>query len=161
MGCMANFVFGQAACGRVGEYVNRVLNNDPTNSAIIWVPMSQSGTAEQGETLVTMAAVEADANFAEQTGGSWSRITQDDVGDGLAWTWDGTNNWNKADSNDLVWAGPTLNTTGVIACYDPDTTAGTDSTLIPLVHLDMVVTGNGQQVTFQFHANGWFTATRT
>lgn len=158
---MANYVFGQAGCGTVGGYVNNVLANSPANSAIIWVPMSSSGTAEQAETLVTMAAVEADANFAEQTGGSWSRVTQDDVGDGLAYAWDAANNRNEADSNDLVWAGPTLNTAGVIGCYDPDTSAGTDSTLVPLVHLDMVVTGNGQQVTFQFNAEGWFNATRT
>ena len=158
---MANYVFGTVGLGKVGQYVQNVIDNSPANSAIIWVPMSSSGTAEQAETLATMALVESDANFAEQTGGSWSRITQDDAGDGLAYAFDATNNRNEADSTDLVWAGPTLNTVGLIACYDPDTTAGTDTTLIPLLHLDMVVTGNGQQVTFQFNAEGWFNATRT
>ena len=158
---MANYVFGTVGCGKVGQYVQNVIDNTPANSAIIWIPMLTSGTAEQAETLATMAAVEADANFAEQTTGGWSRIPHDDTGDSLAYAWDATNNRNEADSADLVWASPSTNTVGLIACYDPDTTTGTDTTLVPLIHLDMVVTGNGQQVTFQFNAEGWYNATRT
>ena len=33
--------------------------------------------------------------------------------------------------------------------------------MVPLLHLDMVVTANDQQVTFQFNAEGWYNATRT
>jgi len=156
---MANYVFA-VALGKIGSYVADILAGG--NDAIIWIPMASSGTAEQAETLNDFAAVEADANFAEQTGTGWSRITHDETGDGLAYAFDATNNRGEADSNDLVWAGPSSgNTTGLIACYDPDTTTGTDSTLVPLVHLDMVVTANGQQVTFQFNSEGWFNATRT
>ena len=154
---MANYVFG-VALGRVGSYVEDVLAGG--NDAIIWIPMLTSGTAEQGEALADFAAVEADANYSEQTTGGWSRITHDETGDSLAYAFDATNNRREADSADLVWASPSTNTVGLIGCYDPDTTAGTDSTLIPLVHLDMVVTGNSQQVTFQFNAEGWFNATR-
>lgn len=160
---MANYVFGQAAVGRVGEYVNRVLNNDPANSAIIAVPLSQSGTAEQAEALVTLAAVEADANFAEQVAASWGRKTITDAGGGLTWAYDAANNQNWSDLTDLVWTAPVAanNTTGLLLCYDGDTTAGTDANIIPLVHLDMVVTADGNQVTFQFNALGWYRATRT
>lgn len=160
---MANFVFGTTGAGRVGEYVNRVLNNDPTNSALIAIPMSQSGTAEQAEALTTMAAVESDANFAEQTAGSWGRKTIDETGEGLAWAWDATNNRNEADMNDIVWTAPLAgnNTTGLLICYDSDTTGGTDANLIPLIHLDMAVTANGQQVTYQVNAEGFYNATRT
>jgi hypothetical protein len=156
---MASFVFNIAK-GRVGEYVTRTINNDPANAAIIWVPLSQSGTEAQGQDLTTLAAVEADANFAERTTGGWARITHDDAGDGLAWTVDNTNNRSNADSNDLVWAGPAAanNTTGLLACYDSDTTAGTDSNIIPILHLDMAVTTDGNQVTYQFNAEGWFRA---
>ena len=155
---MANYVFG-VALGRVTSYVQDVL--DGGNDAIIWIPMLTSGTAEQAEALADFAAVEADANFSEQTTGGWARITHDETGDGLAQTFDATNNRREADSNDLVWASPSTNTVGLIACYDPDTTTGTDSTLVPLVHLDMVVTGNSQQVTFAFNSEGWFNATRS
>ena len=156
---MANYVFGEQT-GKIASIVADILAGG--NDAIIWIPMSQSGTAEQAEGLTDFAAVEANANFAEQTGTGWSRITHDETGDGLAIAFDTTNNRNEADSNDLVWAGPSSgNTVGLIACLDPDTTTGTDSTLVPLVHLDMVVTANGQQVTFQFNAEGWFNATRS
>ena len=140
-----------------------MLNNDPTNSAIIAIPMSQSGTNEQAEALTTFAAVEADANFAEQTAGSWGRKTLDETGDGLAWAWDAANNRNEADANDLVWTAPATgsNTTGLVLAYDSDTTGGTDANLIPLIHLDMAVTANDQQVTFQFNAEGFYNATRT
>jgi hypothetical protein len=160
---VANYVFGTTGLGRVGEYVNRVLGNDPANSALIAIPMSQSGTAEQAEALTTFAAVEADANFAEQAAGSWGRKTLDETGDGLAWAWDATNNRNEADANDLVWTAPATgaNTTGLVICYDPDSTGGADSALIPLIHLDMAVTANDQQVTFQFNAEGFFNATRS
>lgn len=156
---MANYVFG-VALGKVGSYVADVLAGG--NDAIIWIPMATSGTAEQGEALNDFAAVEADGNFSEQTGTGWSRITQDETGDSLAYAFDATNNRGEADSADLVWAGPSSgNTVGLIACYDPDTTTGTDSTLVPLVHLDMAVTANSQQVTFQFNAEGWYNATRS
>jgi hypothetical protein len=149
---MANYFFTNGL-GRVAEYVQNIL--DGGTDAIIWIPMLTSGTAEQAEALADFAAVEADANFSEQTTGGWSRITHDETGDGLAIAFDATNNRREADSNDLVWASPSTNTVGLIACYDPDTGAGTDSSLIPLIHLDMVVTGNSQQVTFQFNAEGW------
>jgi hypothetical protein len=157
---MANYVFGTTGLGKVASYAQNVL--DGGNDAIIWIPMATSGTAEQAEALADFAAVEADANFSEQTGTGWSRITQDETGDSLAVTFDATNNRIEVDSADLVWAGPSSgNTVGLVACYDPDTTTGTDSTLVPLIHLDMAVTANGQQVTFQFNAEGWFNATRS
>lgn len=158
---MANYVFGTAALGKAGAYVADVLAGG--NDGIVWIPMLTSGTAEQAEGLTTFQAVEADANFSEQVHASWGRIVHDETGDGLAYAFDATNNRMEADSNDLVWAAPVTgnNTVGLIACYDPDTTVGDDSTLVPLVHLDMVVTANGQQVTFQFNAEGWYNATRT
>jgi len=156
---MANYVFGTAGLGKIRSLADDVLAGG--NDAFIWIPMLTSGTAEQAETLADFAAVEADANFSEQTTGGWARITHDETGDGLVSAFDATNNRWEVDSNDLVWAAPSTNTVGLIVCYDPDTTSGTDSTLVPLLHLDMVVTGNSQQVTFQFNAEGWFNATRT
>jgi hypothetical protein len=72
---MANYVF-TTGLGKTAQYVQNVL--DGGNDAIVWVPMATSGTAEQGEGLTTLAAVEADANFSEQTGTGWSRVIQDD-----------------------------------------------------------------------------------
>ncbi|RPH36341.1 MAG: hypothetical protein EHM90_02210 [Chloroflexi bacterium] len=153
------FVFNIAK-GRVGEYVNAVLAGG--NDAIVWVPMNGSDeSAANGRDADTLAAVEALATFAEQTAGGWARITQDETGDGLTWTVDDTDDEGVADSNDLSFGSPTggNNTVGLIACYDPDTTTGSDSDLIPLVHLVMNVTADGNAVTYQHNAEGWYNAT--
>lgn len=159
---MANYVVGTPGCGRVGEYVNRVLANDPSTSALIAVPLSASITAETAEAIVDLVTFLATA-ANEQTDASWGRKTLDETGDGLAWAWDATNNRNEATCSNLVWTAPAtgFNTTGLLFCYDANTGAGTDADLIPLIHLDMAVTANDQQVTFQINAEGFYNATRT
>ena len=139
-------MFNQAK-GRVVEWFNRVDQNDPANSAIILVPLSQSGSEAQGQDLDTLAAVEADANFAEQTGGGWVRKTLTDA-DIAAISVDDTNNRFPATLPSVTWTGPTAgnNVTGLLVCYDSDTTAGTDSNIIPISHHDFAVTADGNDV---------------
>jgi hypothetical protein len=160
LGAMADFVFG-VALGKVGQYVQNVIDNSPVDADIIAVPMSQSGTAEQAEALATLAAVEADVNFAENVGTGWSR----QVLASLTYNFDATANERRADSADVVWAGPTTTAaTGLLICYIPDNNAtggiSADSAVIPLVHLTMAVTPDGNQVTFQFNSEGWYNAVR-
>ena len=46
-----------------------------------------------------------------------------------------------------------------LVVYDPDTTTGTDSTVVPLVALDCVITFDvGVPATLSFDAAGWFRA---
>ncbi len=144
---MANFVFNIAK-GRIVEFYNRAENNDPTNSALILVPLSQSGTEAQGQDLDDLAAVEADANFAEQTGGGWVRKTLESVQLASLPAADDTNNRYAVALPSVTWTAPTAgsNTTGLLVCYDSDTTAGTDSNIIPLTHHDFVVTADGNDV---------------
>jgi hypothetical protein len=139
---MADFMFNISK-GRAVEFFNRVDSNDPTNSAIILVPMSQSGTEAQGQDLATLAAVEADANFAEQTT-SWTRKTLTDS-DLAAIAVDNTNNRFPATLPSVTWTGPTAanNVTGLLVCYDSDTTGGTDSNIIPISHHTFAVTADG------------------
>lgn len=145
---MANYVFNIAK-GRVGELFNRVDGNDPSTSAIILVPLSSSGSEAQGQDLDTLAAVEADANFAEQTGGSWVRKTLTDAE--LAATNsevdDANNRWDVSLPS-VTWTAPQAgsNTTGLLVCYDANTGAGADSDIVPLVHLDFAVTADGNDV---------------
>jgi hypothetical protein len=143
---VANFVFNLAK-GRVVEFFNRVDSNEPANSAIILVPLSQSGTEAQGQDLDTLAAVEADSNFAEQTGGGWVRKTLTDS-DLAAIAVDDTNNRFPATLPSVTWTGPTAasNVTGLLVCYDSDTTGGTDSNIIPISHHDFAVTADGNDV---------------
>jgi hypothetical protein len=111
------------------------------------VPLSSSGTEAQGQDLDTLAAVEADANFAEQTNGGWVRKVLTDA-DLSALAVDDTNNRMPAALPQVTWAGPTAgnNTTGLLVCYDPDTTAGTDANIIPLTHHTFAVTADGNDV---------------
>jgi hypothetical protein len=145
---MANYVFNIAK-GQIAEYVRRVDTNDPANSAIILVPLSASGTEAQGQDLDTLAAVEADANFAEQTAGGWVRKTLTDTNFAATdYEVDDTNNRFDCALPTVTWTAPTAgsNTTGLLVCYDPDTTAGTDSNIIPLTHHDFAVTADGNDV---------------
>jgi hypothetical protein len=145
---MANFVFNVAK-GQIGEILRRVDTNDPINSAIILVPLSASGTEAQGQDLDTLAAVEADANFAEQTLGGWVRKTLTDANFAVTdYEADDTNNRFDCAVPSVTWTGPTAgnNTTGLLVCYDSDTTTGTDSNIIPLTHHDFVVTADGNDV---------------
>lgn len=144
---MADFVFNIAK-GRIVEYYNRVEANDPTNSALILVPLSASGTEAQGQDLDTLAAVEADANFAEQTAGGWVRKTLESVQLAALPAPNDTDNRYDVQVPSVTWTAPTAgnNTTGLLVCYDSDTTAGTDSNIIPLTHHTFTVTADGNDV---------------
>lgn len=66
----------------------------------------------------------------------------------------------RIDCDDSVWL---LATTGqslgkLLFCYDPDTTAGTDATIIPLVAFDFVFTTDGNDLTAQVDPLGFFAA---
>lgn len=143
---MADFTFN-CAKGRVVELYKRVDTADPANCAIILVPLSQSGTEAQGQDLDSLQAIESDANFAEQST-SWSRkpLTDaqlvEDPGPN-----DTDNRYDVAVPS-VTWTGPTAgnNTTGLLVCYDPDTTSGTDANIIPLTHHTFTVTADGNDV---------------
>lgn len=141
---MANFVFNIAK-GRVVEFFNRVQSNDPANSAIILVPCSASDTEANAQDADTLTAALATA-INEQTT-SWTRKTLTDA-DLSAIAVDDTNNRFPATLPSVTWTGPTTgnDTTGLLICYDGDTTAGTDANIIPLVHCDFAVTADGNDV---------------
>lgn len=144
---MADFVFNIAK-GRVVELYNRAENNDPTNSALILVPLSASGTEAQGQDLDDLAAVEADANFAEITTNNWSRKTLESTQLASLPAPDDTNNRYDVSVPSVTWTAPSAggNTTGLLVCYDSDTTAGTDSAIIPCTHHTFAVTADGNDV---------------
>jgi len=144
---VADFTFNIAK-GRIVEYYNRVENNDPAPSALILVPLSASGTEAQGQDLDTLADVEADANFAEQTGGGWVRKTLTDTQLAALPAPDDTNNRYGVQVPLVTWTGPTAgsNTTGLLVCYDADTAAGTDANIIPLTHHTFTVIADANDV---------------
>lgn len=144
---MADFVFNIAK-GRVAEFYNRVENNDPAASALILVPLSASGTEAQGQDLDDLAAVEADANFAEITTGGWSRKTLTDAELVAFPAPDDVNNRYSVAVPSVTWLSVAVgnNATGLLVCYDSNTAAGTDSNILPLTHHTFTVTTDGNNV---------------
>jgi Flp pilus assembly protein TadG len=63
-------------------------------------------------------------------------------------TVDNTNDRVSVDCADITWTAATGNAiSAIVICYDPDTTTGTDSDLIPLVKCDFPITPDGSDVT--------------
>ncbi len=153
---MADFTFNVAK-GRIVELANRVNNNDPTNSAFIVVPIAAGGVSDA--TLIDLDDLDAILATAanECTGTGWNRKTVTTL---TVTVTDGSDKV-EVDMADQVWTavdGAATTATDLIVCYDPDTTAGTGTTLVPLVQLDFAAIPNGGDITAQINASGIFRA---
>lgn len=152
---MADAVFN-IALGKVAYYAGLPAAND----ALIVVLLKSSGL-EANATLKdydNLAALLAGTND-ECTFTNYARKTVTAV----TVTVDDTNERVDCDIADQTWAlagGATNNAVAaLIVCYDPDTTSGTDSSIIPLTKHDFVVTTDGGDLTAAFDAAGWYRAT--
>jgi hypothetical protein len=145
---MADIVFNIAK-GRVAELYNRVKTNDPVNSAIVVVALKATGleadaTLQDYDDLATLLAAANDE--ATNTGYARKAFTDADV---AALAPDDTNNRMDVDTPDVTWTA--VQTTGgawgkLLFCYDNDTTAGTDSAIVPLTAHDFAVTPDGSDI---------------
>lgn len=142
---MSNIVFNIAK-GRVKEYINRVKSNDPANSAIIIVPIETSGL-EADSVLIDkddLAAVLSGTTNEQTTMG---RKTLTDADLAALSAPDDTNDRNEADLPTVTWTGATGNAISkLLVCYDPDTTSGTDSAIIPLTMFDFAQTPSSADI---------------
>ena len=163
---MASITFNIAK-GKVNAYTERVVNNDPANSALVVVllkTVQADATLLDYDTLGDILAagggtVNVEANF---TNYARKVLTNTELS---APTVDHTGNEQYSDAPDQTYtaAGGATNNTLVKAliCYDSDTTGGTDANLIPLVALDYSVnpTTDGNDMVLRIAANGFFGAT--
>lgn len=142
---MSDFVFNIAK-GRVAELFNRVDTNDPTNSAIIIVPIDRGAATDATlKDLDTLTAVLA-AGVTERTTNGWARKTLTEA-DLAALAVDDTNDRMPATIPQQTWAAVTGGAvTDLVFCYDSDTTSGTDANLIPLVCSAFAITPDGSDV---------------
>lgn len=145
---MANIVYNIAK-GRVVEYYNRVKSNDPTNSALILVPIETSGL-ETDAVLIDkddLAAVLSGTTNEQTTMG---RKTLTDAQLAALPAPDDTNDRYEVALPETIWTAATGNPISkILVCYDPDTTAGTDSNIIPLTMFDAVATPDGNNIVLQ------------
>ena len=144
---MANIV-PNIAKGRVTELYSRVKNNDPANSVLVIVAISVTG--DQDAAMVdadTLQALLALANVAEVTNVNYARkvLNQDDL---AAYTPDDTNNRSDLDLPDQTFEAIASGDawTDLVICYDPDSTGGDDSALIPLSIHDFSATPDGSDI---------------
>lgn len=134
------------AKGRVVEFYNRVKNNDPANSALVLVPLETTGLVSDATLLDydDLAALLAGATNEQTTMG---RKTLTDADLAALPAPDDTNDRFDISLPAVTWAAATGNPISKIAvCYDPDTTGGTDSSLIPLTIFDRVETPSGSDI---------------
>lgn len=159
---MADFAFNISK-GRAVEFYHRVENNDPANSAFILVPVDVGATSDATiQDFDTLAAVLA-GGVTERTTNGWTRKTltdadlpaipapddtnnRFDIGAGLA-----TQTWTAVAS-----AGGAV--TDLLLCYDNDTTAGTDSNIVPVAQYDFVINPDGSDVQAVISASGFYRA---
>lgn len=144
---MADQVFNISK-GRIAYYCTLPAAND----ALIVVPIETTGL-EADDTLNNyddLAALLAAANNEQSTMGRKTVTASVTV------TVDDTNNRVDIDMPDLTWTAATGNAISkLLICYDPDTTGGTDSSIIPLSHHDFVITPDGSDVLAQINASGF------
>lgn len=147
---MADFVFNIAK-GEVKKYAKL---DGGANDALIVIPIEAAGV-EADDVLNNYDDVAAllGGTTNEQTTMGRKTVTSVTI------TVDDTNNRVDIDFADQTWTGATGNAVGdLLVAYDPDTTAGTDSTLVPLTCHDFPVTPDGSDVTAQLAAAGFFRA---
>ena len=155
---MADFLFNIAK-GRVAEFYNRVKSNDPANSALIIVVIDANGdtdaTMRDRDDLAALLG--GTANEVTNTNYARKVLTDADL---AALSIDDTNDRIDLDIPDQTWTAVAAGTawTDVLVCYDPDTTGGTDSAIIPLTCHDFPMTPDGSDITAQIAAAGFFRA---
>lgn len=146
---MADIVFNIAK-GKVASYAALSAAND----ALIAVPIETTGI-ESDATLRdydTLSALLAAANNEQSTMGRKTLAS-------VTITVDDTNDRVDVDAADITWTAATGNAiSALVICYDPDTTAGTDADLVPLVKLDAVATPAGGDIVYQFNSAGFYRA---
>jgi hypothetical protein len=156
---MADFVFNIAK-GRVVEYYNRVKASDPTNAALVVVVIDANGdtdaTMKDRDDLAALLG--GTANEVTNTNYARKVLTDSDLAALPAP--DDTNDRYDIDLPDQTWSAVAAGTawTDIIICYDPDTTGGTDSAIIPLTCHDFAVTPDGSDIVAQIAAAGFFRA---
>lgn len=135
---MGDIVFNIAK-GKVNSYTALAGTG---NAALILVPIETSGIEADSvlQDYANLSLLLAAANNEQTTMGR-KTITSATV------TVDNTNNRSDADFADQTYTAAAGNPiSAFIVCFDPDTTTGTDTDLVPLTKHDFVATPDGNNL---------------
>jgi hypothetical protein len=153
---MANIVFNIAK-GRVAELYGRVENNDPSTSALILVPIETSGLVADA-TLIDLDTLDAILATATNEQTTMGRKTLTDAELAAVPAPVDASDYNELSLPTVTWAAATGNAIAkILVCYDPDTTGGADSAIIPLTMFDFAMTPSGADI--QMTGGAFFRAT--
>jgi len=156
---MADFVFNIAK-GRVTEFHNRVDTNDPANSVLVVVALDTTGlesdaTLRDKDTLADLVS----GTTNEATNGSYARVIITDAGLALPAPDDANDRYDLTLANIDIGSPAAGNAwSKLVICYDPDSTGGADSAIIPLTCHDFVVTPDGSNIIAVVPAAGYYRA---
>jgi hypothetical protein len=151
---VADFIFNRAK-GRHVEFFERINANDPVNSRLELRLIAATGV-EADATLRDLddftALVAGATNFATNTG-AVAKFFDNTSGNTI--TYDDTNDRVDTDLVDTTWTALANDGTGavsdIVSGYDSDSTAGTDTNIIPVSFHDFVITPDGSDVTAQIN----------
>lgn len=139
------------AKGRIAYYGSLPATND----ALILVLLKAAGLATDAtlrdfdDLAAVLAGTSDEADFTNYARKTLANVTV---------TIDDTNDRVNIDCDDVVYTsagGATNNTMGkAVICYDPDTTTGTDSSLIPLGYFSYDGTTDGSTITLTMPVDG-------
>lgn len=146
---MADIVFNVYK-GRIAHYGTLPAAND----AFIMVLLKSSGLqadatlADHDDLAALLAATNDEADCSGYSRQTLANVTV---------TVDDTNDRVDIDCDDVAFgalsAGNTL--AKAVICYDPDTTSGTDSTVVPITAHDITLTTDGSSVTLTIPSGGF------
>jgi hypothetical protein len=135
---VANIVFN-IALGKVAYYASLPAAND----GLVMIALESSGLEadsvlrDKDDFAAVVASTTNEQTTVTRKALASVTVTVDDTNDRVA-----------LDAADVTWTSPTGNAIGaVVICYDPDTTTGTDSDLIPLTKHDVTWTPDGNNFT--------------
>jgi len=155
---MADLVLNRAK-GRVAEWAERVNANDPTNAVLVIDILATSG-------IETDAVLRDKDSFADVVSGTTNFVTQAsirktlDQSGGITITYDDTNDRVDVDIPDQTWTAVAAGDgwSDLLTGYDSDSTAGTDSNILPATLHDFVVTPDSSDITAQINTAGFYRA---
>jgi hypothetical protein len=155
---VGNFAYNRSK-GREVEFAERIIANDPANSAFILEIVNTTESDATLQDLDDFAAIESNANTAEVTNTNYARKTLDQTV--VTRTYDDTNNRVEVFFPDQTWVAVATGTawTDAITGYDSDTTTGTDSAVLPVTQHDFAVTPDGSDITLDVPTTGFVHAT--
>lgn len=157
---MADFVFNIAK-GRVVELYNRVQAGDPATAGLKIVILATTG-------LETDAVLKDKDTLSDVLSGTTNEVTNTGysrktlvAADLTAIAPNDASDFFALDFADQTWSSVAAGDgwSKLLVCYDPNTGASSDASIIPLCSFDFAITPDGSNIQATLNAGGFFKAT--